>query len=181
MAIQFKFDPAKALEALLYVVTRLGTDKYATLKVLYVADKLHLQRYGRFISGDYYHALPKGPTPMLSYDMIECAAGNKPACRFEGVREALRVGTDQAPHALVPLRAPNLDLFSESDLECLDEVIANVAPSGPGEVHKVLWEQVHDGAWKHMWASTRSGYMDVELIARQFPNADELIEYLRRA
>jgi hypothetical protein len=57
MALQFKPDPQKALEAILYVATKAGTDKYGTLKILYVADKLHLRRYGRFIAGDIYYRL----------------------------------------------------------------------------------------------------------------------------
>ena len=85
----FRFEPEKALEAILYVASKAQTDKYATLKILYLADKLHLERYGRFISGDYYHALRHGSTPMHSYDMLEYAAHAKNQCVIEGVREAL--------------------------------------------------------------------------------------------
>lgn len=181
MALRFEFDPQKALEAILYVSSRAGTDKYGTLKVLYVADKLHLQKYGRFIAGDYYHALENGPTPMLSYDIIQCAAGMKPKCPAAGVREALRVGTEDNPHALMPQRKPDLSAFSESDIECMEEVIARLEGIDPAEKFRELWNDVHDLAWKQARENKQNGLMDIEEIARQFPDGEELIEYLKQA
>ena len=181
MPRRFRFDPEKALEVILYVVRTARTDKYGTLKLLYLADKLHLQRYGRFIAGDYYHALENGPTPMLSYDLIQFAAGEKQKWVLDSVRDALGVGTEGNPHALLALREPDLDALSDSDIECLDEVIRRVENVDPKEKYRLMWADVHDNAWSKAWRTNQNGHIDVEAIAEQFPNAAELIEYLREA
>jgi hypothetical protein len=177
----FRFDAEKALETILYVASKAKADKYATLKILYLADKLHLERYGRFISGDYYNALEDGATPMLSYDLIEYADGNKHQFFEAGVREALQVGTDASKHDLVPRRAPNLDALSESDVECLNEILARLENVAPSNYWKALIDEVHDDAWRKTWCEKQNSRMAVERIAEQFPDADELIDYLRQA
>ena len=177
----FRFEPEKALEAILYVASKAQTDKYATLKILYLADKLHLERYGRFISGDYYHALKHGSTPMHSYDMLEYAAYAKNQCVIEGVREALLVGTKVHRHALTPRREPDLDVFSESDIECLNEVISRIENINPVRKWIALRADAHDAAWHKTRKENKNGRIDVERIAEQFENSDELIDYLRQA
>lgn len=180
MSTRFRFNPAKALEAILYVARRAGTDKYATLKILYLADKLHLARYGRFIAGDYYSALEDGPTPMLSYDIIQYAAGVKDRSPIDS-RAALRVGEGKNPHTLVALREANLDELSDSDIECLDEVIVGLDGVPSEKKYKVMWDDVHDPAWKRAWEDNRNGRMEVEEIAKLFPNSEELLDYLHQS
>lgn len=179
MGIQFKFEPQKALEAILYITSRAGTDKYGTLKAIYVADKLHLERYGRYITGDSYRALEQGATPMGSYDIIQHAAGLKPRSEAEGVTEALSVGTENNPHALRALREPDLDHFSDSDLECLDEVIALAARLPCNTKYRAYWDAAHDHAWASARARADNSMMGVEEVASQFAEAEELLEYLR--
>ncbi len=181
MALKFRFDPQKALEAILYISSRAGTDKYGTLKAMYAADKLHLQRYGRTITGDYYHALEQGATPMLTYDIIQYAAGEKPRCQATGVRDALSVGTEDDPHALIPKRDPDLMEFSESDVECLDEVIARAADVPRASKYKVYRDDAHDRAWEEARARQDNSLMEIEAIVRQFPESEQLLEYLYRA
>lgn len=177
----FRFQPDKALEAILYVVSKAHTDKYKTLKILYLADKLHLQRYGRFISGDYYHALKSGPTPMASYDLIQFAAGKKDRCQVDGVRESLKAGGLLNRNNLQVLREPDLDVFSDSDIECLDEVISMLDGVPAHRKHAPIWDDVHDAAWKEVWERNKNGPISIEIIASQFPNSEELIEFLRTA
>ena len=40
--------------------------------VLLFADKKHLERYGRFITGDTYSAMENGPVPSFAYDVVKC-------------------------------------------------------------------------------------------------------------
>ena len=74
---RFSFDPEKGIEVLLYIADK-TKDIYKILKILYFADKLHLSKYGRFISGDYYIAMKHGPVPSRSYDIIKIARGENP-------------------------------------------------------------------------------------------------------
>ena len=41
-------------------------DKLDLLKMIYMADRFHLRKYGRLISGDTYYAMNLGPVPSMS-------------------------------------------------------------------------------------------------------------------
>src|SRR4030095_14202545 len=65
MAVSFRFDFAKARAALLYLASQNlpAFDKGKACKLLFLADKLHLVRFSRPITGDRYWALEPGPVP----------------------------------------------------------------------------------------------------------------------
>ena len=75
----------------------------------------------RFVFGGSYRAYPYGPVPQNVYGMLK-AAENKPGGQStEGpfrVRRSQNAGQNPVVEALAE---PNLDLLSESDLECLNE------------------------------------------------------------
>ncbi len=71
------------------------------------------------------------------------------------------------------LAQPDLDFFSESDLECLDEAIEEYRDLDWREI----WRRSHrDPAFR---TSDMNGEMTVESIAKNLPNADALLEYLQ--
>lgn len=82
---------------------------YNLLKVVFFADSDHLIKYGRPITGDRPHSMKYGPVPSVCYNMVKPNAKPKYFTTEENIVEA-RV-------------EPNLDLFSESDLECLNKSI----------------------------------------------------------
>ena len=43
-----------------------SVDKLELLKLVYMADRFHLRRYGRLISGDNYYAMQLGPVPSIT-------------------------------------------------------------------------------------------------------------------
>jgi hypothetical protein len=58
------FDRDKALEVILFIAEKLGAPTLLIIsKILYLADKRHLQDYGRLICGDRYIAMEFGPVP----------------------------------------------------------------------------------------------------------------------
>jgi len=157
----FCFEPEKALEALLYVAQRTpGNDMYKALKALYVADKLHLGRYGRFIYGETYCALPHGPVPQFAYDAVRAVQDGRPTpVPSELLHAALeRFGASR----LIPRREPDLSELSKSDVECLDEAIRDLAFDGFNTVKA----KTHDAAWS---ATPRAGDMTIESIIEALP------------
>jgi uncharacterized phage-associated protein len=122
------FDPEKATEAILYVSSRVG-DMYATLELLYLADKLHLYRYGRFLFGDGHYALPHGPAPQGAYDLLRFVRGasqNESQYEYEPALKAFAI----EGNTIRALRDVDASLFSESDEECLNEVISEFGSAG---------------------------------------------------
>jgi uncharacterized phage-associated protein len=66
-----KYDIEK-LADILYVFSKNGQHltKLRICKFLYFIDKLHLQKYGRFVLGDRYHSLQFGQIPSLTLDIL---------------------------------------------------------------------------------------------------------------
>jgi len=67
------FDEKKVGQALLYIATRVGApvSKLVALKLLFLADRYHLRKYARAISGDDYFAMRLGPVASKTKTLIE--------------------------------------------------------------------------------------------------------------
>jgi uncharacterized phage-associated protein len=164
----FQFDPEKATEALVYVASRVRDhDLYATLKVLYLADKRHLHRYGRFVFGDTHYALPHGPVPQGAYDIIKGLRNEPNGRQYESAQLALRM----EGNTIMPQRDADTDVFSASDLECLDEAIAEFGRLSFAE----LKTRTHDAAYK---ATSHCGEIAIEAIAALSDDPVPLIQHL---
>jgi uncharacterized phage-associated protein len=166
----FTFDASKAIQAIVYVANRLRqpADMYWVLKSLYFADKCHLHRYGRFIFGDRYVAMRHGPVPSGAYDLCKIARGESPFLQFPEVRSAFSMSGNH----VIPFKDANPDVFSESDVECLDEGIKECRDLSFGE----LKSKSHDGAWQ---SSDENDLMTIESIAALAPDKDILLEHLQ--
>ena len=163
--IAFDFDQSKAIETILYLARRISrSDKYKICKMLYLADKTSLEKYGRFIFGESYSAMEQGATPSKSYDLLKEVT--------EEYGGDLRVDGN----VVVALRDANLDYLSESDIECLDQTIAIY----DGKPQK-MYRDAHDDAWEKAWETRekkRSAQIPVKSIAKTLANSKDLIDYL---
>jgi len=167
--ITFQFDRTKAIEVILYLSRKISdSDIYGICKLLYLADKTSLEKYGRFIFGEKYCAMKAGATPSNVYDLLKEVA-QKPI-------HELRVEGNQ----VIALRDANLDYLSESDIECLEQIIS-VWGKVPNWSRRVA---AHDDAWKKAW-DNRSGKgsvrIPVESIAELFDDSEDLISYLSKS
>lgn len=73
MTIRFNFDAHKAVAAMAYLVSRLEgqkTDKVKLMKLLYLADRDHFLQEGHPITGDDQYAMPYGPAPSSSLNVL---------------------------------------------------------------------------------------------------------------
>jgi len=113
--IRFNFDERPAADAAGYLLTlHGGTMNYMRLiKLLYVAERESLSRFGRPILGDRYVSMKHGPVLSHVYDLVMTDPPEGPWARHI---QRFR------PHA-VSLRAqPRLDSLSRADLQILTEV-----------------------------------------------------------
>jgi uncharacterized phage-associated protein len=167
--ITFQFDRDKAIETILYLANRVAdSDIYGICKLLYLVDKTSLEKYGRFIFGETYYAMKEGSTPSNVYDLLKEAS--------QTPTDELRVDGNQ----VIALRDANLDYLSESDVECLDQII-NVWGKVPNWSRRVA---AHDDAWKQAWdkrGDKGSVKIPVESIAELLADSDNLINYLSHA
>ena len=69
----FPFSHRKTTQALNFFARQEGCEisKLKALKLVYFADRYHLRRFGRPITGDEYHAMPYGPVASGAKDLAE--------------------------------------------------------------------------------------------------------------
>ena len=77
MPDQFEFHPEKSLAVASYLANRSGETMYTILKMVYLADRLHLEKYGRPITGDRFIAMAEGACPSKIYDSMKVLRGEK--------------------------------------------------------------------------------------------------------
>lgn len=151
------YDTEKALQALLYVAQQHDrADKHKVFKTLYFAEQTHMVRYGAPLLGDLFVAMPFGPVPRQTYDIVK-------ADTF-----ALRVEGD----VIEAVAQPDLDYLSESEIECLDEAIALCATKSFRE----LCDLSHDAAWR---GTSRNSVMSPVDIARAGGAPTAVLAYLQ--
>lgn len=126
MEVAFQFDPKATVEALLVIAGRVQTDKYVACKVLFLADRLHLVRYGRTITGATYRALKYGPVPSEPLDMLNhLVEGQWLRPEWADVIEG-RFEVLEGPNPILrPARGPDFTALSDSDVQAIEEVIEN--------------------------------------------------------
>ena len=73
MSFGFKFEYKKATQALNYFALKEGgnINKMKALKLIYLADRYHLRKYGRLITNDEYFAMDWGPVASGTKDIAE--------------------------------------------------------------------------------------------------------------
>jgi uncharacterized phage-associated protein len=165
-------DAEKALEVVLYVSQK-TQDLFHIVKIIYYADKMHLEEYGRLIMGDYYVAMEDGPVPSGAYNLIKYARGDEytyeEKIAFVHPERAIEVNEN----TVIPHRPPNLDYLSESDIECLNKSIRLYANmDGPK-----LWKLVHKEKSYNRTKRNRPIPL-ADIIKLDIPKGDEVIKYL---
>lgn len=89
------------------------------IKLIYLADRLHLRKYGRPITGDTYWAMKLGPVGSLAKRVAEL--DTMPEEIFSYAKKYIKPGDDNK-QSFVSLKPVDTDLFSKTDLECLESV-----------------------------------------------------------
>lgn len=118
----------KAIEAIVWLVNKKPLDIYHIGKIIFYAEKKHINKYARPIIGDIYRTGDYGPFPSGVFDLIRKTAF------LDGkyiplVERSFEV--NYSPWAIVsPKREPDMDYFSGTDIECLEEAfVENVGKS----------------------------------------------------
>ncbi|SDY18348.1 Panacea domain-containing protein [Citreimonas salinaria] len=128
---------------------RLPLTQYDLVKTLFLADRSHLNEWGRPITYDNYKAMEHGPVPSLAYDFLK---GNERAVREHGFGSLPWTWTQgkKGKKFYTPRRGA-IDVeewLSESDTEALDDALTTVLRLGFGQVRRLTHE---DPAYVDAW------------------------------
>jgi len=174
MQIRFKANPEKIIETITWIAKRLpSNDRYTILKTLFYADKYHLQRYGRPVTGDTYIKMNYGPVASFAYDIIK-RNDNLPLA----VLTAADAAFDNVPNSgkyppIEAKRPPDMEWFSGTDIECLEEAAAHCSDKDFDTLKGATHEEA---AWL---AASMHGEMDFALfIDNNTPEREALLEYI---
>jgi uncharacterized phage-associated protein len=177
---QITFKPRKAVEASLYVASKLEKPTvHEVLKLLYFADKCHLREYGFLALGDRYFAMDFGPVAECTYDMLKIARGEKSRWYSEEMIAAVEGALSVAGSNVTPLRSPSKQSLSASYISALEEALRQFGDLS----FKERTELSHDEAWKKAWEkASEQGQkryrMESVDIARTLENADQVLEHM---
>jgi len=151
-----KMNFNKAVEVVLYIAQNTPIpDVYHIGKILYFADKLHLEKYGRQINGDTYYAFDYGPAPSETLDLM-----NEHKLVFK-----------REQNAIIPHRETNHDFFSDSDIECLNESIEMYGNMS----FEDLKNASHDTAYNN---TPLNKPIKIDDVIKTLSNSEDLLEYL---
>ncbi len=162
------------LAAIGIIASALGApDFHRVNKLLYFADKLHLERYGRGIIKDIYIAMKYGPVASGAYDLLKNGRLD-PNNQITSPWLRFPAGDSRNP-TVEAAQTPDLDQLSDSDIECLQEVINTYGQLSFLE----LTEISHDNAWHSARLRLKNSPMLLEEIVATLPNAPTVLAHLR--
>jgi uncharacterized phage-associated protein len=153
MSVRFEFDPGRTIAAVTYLVGEKLPEitKWKICKLLYLADRLHLVRYGRPITGDVYYAVPFGPVPSYTLDALDDE--NELAIDLSTYVRQITNSFPYPQYVLNPERRLNFkDELSESDIKVLAEVIRRFGGMKFGELSTAVHETA---AYRKAWHRRR--------------------------
>jgi uncharacterized phage-associated protein len=176
--IHFQINSKKTLEVLVWLLNKKpGMTRYTIVKVLYYADKAHLEQHGRPILGDRYIAMDDGMVPSHALDMLEGDRRNLYAdADIKPIEEAIVTLKDGKYDAYRATREAETEHLSRTDIECLAAALKCYGHLTFNELYDLAHSEV---AWKKAWNTRQNSEMDyAEIIAQDHPRRKELIERL---
>jgi len=115
---EFKFK--KAVQALNLFAQLEGNDinYMKAVKLIYIADKVHLRVYGRSITNDSYVAMKNGPVPSRTLDIIKKSNWHGP----EPLDYSNTYLSDPMGHSISSINEVDKTVFSKTDLKIMSDV-----------------------------------------------------------
>lgn len=105
-------------------------------KLLYFSDKRHFLRYGRTITGDRYFGMKHGPVPSLAYDFMKGSLSDPEFDRLVARQRHLLKHDN-----FIAVSEPEAASFSESEVEILDEVAAELGRKTPSQLRDLAHKE----------------------------------------
>ena len=136
------FDFMKVTQVLNYLARKLGgkVDKLKAIKLIYLADKYHLRKYGRLVTGDQYIAMKLGPVQSGVKDIADLSD-------FLGSEERAYTSLfiRKEGHDIESIKEIDYDELSQTDVEALNFVLERFGNISDSD----LIELTHKGyEWK---------------------------------
>jgi len=174
MGIHFRFSEEKALAALSFIASeRPGLSPFFLSKVLFYAEKEHINRYGRPILGDNYIRMQDGPVPSRVKDYIDQNWDEVPKPenfdRIVKIRRGLWLRWLYAG-----AEKGDFSLLSETDMDCIRGAIEFCRGKSKDELSDLTHKEK---AWLRATTNRSMDYED--FVDDDNPHKDEVVGMLK--
>lgn len=151
--VHIKPNPGRIVAAIAFVIDaaeRIGANftQYEIVKSLFLADRRHLNKFGRLVTSDEYVAMVHGPVPTAAYDLLKAST---PRMRQLGLVKLPWTRADIG-HGRYAFSNADTSLveeeLSESDTSALNAAVTTVNSLSFGQIRKLTHE---DAAYIDAW------------------------------
>ena len=150
--ISFRVNKVKTINSLLFLIGKANErgynpSQYDLVKSLFLADRAHLNRYGRPVTFDNYVAMTHGPVPSFAYDLLK---NNFNWHNIDLDRAPWASTKDGKVHRYsIDTQQPELRVIATSDQEALTSALSTIMSLSFGQIRKITHEdRAYVAAWK---------------------------------
>ncbi len=172
-ALVVKVKPSKnrIIESIIVLISeadrlKKSASQYDLVKSVFLADRRHLNEYGRPITFDHYVAMAHGPVPSTTYDILkgDPKRHNYPWSRNKAEQSIFNYSNHTRDY--------DCNVLSPSDVEFLEEAFITVKSLGFSQIRKLTHE---DPAYVDAWEedSTRSAFDISYAMLFDVPNPEK--------
>lgn len=112
-------------------------NKMKAIKLIFLADRLHLRKYGRPIVGDMYWAMKLGPVGSLTKNIAELSSISEEALIY--AKKYIKPA-DNNKRTIISLKQEDLSVFSKTDIECMESVYKEFSDKDQFELAEITHE-----------------------------------------
>lgn len=133
------FNYKKVVQSFNFFAIKEGSseNKMKALKLLWLSDRLHLRKYGRMISNDNYYALPNGPVPSASRDILQKSSFFKDDIAQDYADQYIKIVNQYTYESIQDI---DYKVFSKSEIEILNKIYDNFGDKNQYDLSKLSHE-----------------------------------------
>lgn len=156
MPVRFTLDFEKVLAAVSYFGAQDLPEltKGKLCKLIFLADRSHVLRYGRPITGDVMTAMKHGPVPSYTKNVLDRFESGIADSETESLGRYFRLDRDYQYPRYAFVSMADLSTLSKSDLKVLKEVVRDHGKKSFTELRALTHEF---SAWKEAWETRTTG------------------------
>ncbi len=156
-----KINPEKFESVLLYILKRCGSypqvGKTVIYKLLYFSDFNYYELYEKFMTGESYRKIKRGPAPCNFKDIVNKMIKEKKLQKIETEYH------NKKQVKYIPLKDPDLSVLNAQEIKIINDVISEFSPMNASQISAYSHG---DMPWK---ATEDKEIIDYELVFYRSP------------
>lgn len=165
MPLEFQLDIDKVIAAAIFIASKNPPELTIgkMMKLIFLADKYHLVRYSRPITGDHYDAMQDGPVPSFAYDLFKQVLRRPFTAQGKQLASALVVDANYELPRFSSRAEFDPEQLSQSDILALNETLRQFGDKSFEELSALTHTMAaYDKAWRSRGLFKKSARMKFE-------------------